>query len=244
MCVAMKYLKWILISLTALVILGYGGLRLVSSRTFQFFGGLTHRVPMEEKRVALTFDDGPTQRVEPLLALLDQLDVKATFFLVGSEIEKSPQLAAAIVQAGHQVGSHSWSHRRMVLVTPGFVRDELSKTDAALRAAGYTGDISFRPPYGKKFLALPWVLRQQGRRTITWDIEPESDEATAGSSQRIAQAVLNEARPGSIILLHPMYSDKALEALPVIVEGLRARGYEFMTVDELIASASAQKSGE
>ncbi len=240
----MKYLKWILISLVALMLLGYGGLRLVSSRTFQFFGGLTHRVPMEEKRVALTFDDGPTERVESLLELLEQLDVKATFFLVGSDIETSPQLAAAIVQAGHQVGSHSWSHRRMVLVTPGFVREELSKTDAAICAAGYTRDIAFRPPYGKKFLALPWVLRQQGKKTITWDIEPETDKATAQSSERIAQAVLSEARPGSIVLLHPMYSDKALEALPAIVEGLRAQGYEFMTVDGLMASADAQKSGE
>lgn len=233
----MRWLKRILVTLAALLLLGFGLLQLMNARSFQFFGELVNRVPMTEKRVALTFDDGPTQRVEPLLAVLKQLDVKATFFLVGSNIEKSPQLAAEIVQAGHQVGNHSWSHRRMVFCTPGFVRTELSKTDAAIRAAGYTGNIDFRPPYGKKLLVLPWALHRQDRLSVTWDIEPESDEVTAQSAQSIADTVLRQARPGSIILLHPMYSDKAREALPAIVTGLRAQGYEFLTVDALVASA-------
>lgn len=239
----MKWLKWALVALVVLALVGYGLLQWMNSRTFQFFGGLTNRVSTSQKLVALTFDDGPTQRVEPLLALLREKDVRATFFLVGSDIGKSPQLARDIVQAGHQVGNHSWSHQRMVFRTPAFVRGELQKTDAAIRDAGYLGDILFRPPYGKKLLVLPWVLRQQGRRSITWDVEPESDEKTAQSSQLIAQAVLAQAQPGSIILLHPMYSDKALEALPAVIDGLRQQGYLFVTVDGLLAAADTPKSG-
>lgn len=239
----MKWLRRILAALMVLVLVGFGLLQWMDSRTFQFFGGLTDRVATDQKLVALTFDDGPTTRVAPLLALLRQEDVLATFFLVGSAIEASPQLARDIVQAGHQVGNHSWSHKRMVFRTPAFARGEIEKTDAAIRDAGYAGDIAFRPPYGKKLLVLPWVLRQQGKRTITWDIEPETDDHTAQSAKLIAQAVLAQARPGSIILLHPMFSDKALQALPEIIDGLRKQGYQFVTVDGLLAAADAPKSG-
>lgn len=239
----MKWLKRVLVALAVLALAGAGLLQWMNSRTFQFFGGLTNRVTTDQKLVALTFDDGPTQRVEPLLALLREKDVRATFFLVGAEIEKSPQLARDIVQAGHQVGNHSWSHKRMVFITPAFARAEIEKTDAAIRNTGYVDNIAFRPPYGKKLLVLPWVLRQQGKRSITWDVEPETDDKTAQSSQLIAQAVLAQAKPGSIILLHPMYSDKALDALPAVIDGLRQQGYQFVTVDGLLAAADTPKSG-
>lgn len=105
--------------------------------------------------VALTLDDGPTEVTPRVLQMLEDLDVPATFYLTGTELEERPELGRAIVEAGHEVGNHTATHRRMVLVGSGTVAEEIERTDAAIRATGYDGEITFRPPYGKKLVTLP-----------------------------------------------------------------------------------------
>lgn len=142
--------------------------------SWQVFGTLVDRVEISERVAALTFDDGPTDAdLEPVLTMVAEKNVKGTFFLVGSEIAKHPDAAAALVRAGHQVGNHSWSHRRMIGLSQRTIADEVERTDAALRAAGATGAVDFRPPYGKKLLGLPWYLSRHDRTTITWDVAVE-----------------------------------------------------------------------
>ncbi|HUP44945.1 MAG TPA: polysaccharide deacetylase family protein [Thermoanaerobaculia bacterium] len=207
------------------------------SRTFQLFGEIVPRVEMERRLVALTFDDGPRAAALPeILEPLAQNGVQATFFLCGAQMEEQPGVAEALVAAGHELGNHSWSHRRMVLKSPAFIAGEIEKTDALIRAAGHQGTIHFRAPYGKKLLLLPWYLQRRGRIHVTWDVEPESDPAIDADAARIAEHVLERVRPGSIILLHPWYGarENTRKALPAIVEGLRARGYELVTVSELL----------
>lgn len=222
--------------LVAAVVVGYGTYTVGRSRTFQFFGGLTHRVDTDQKLVALTFDDGPTARTDEVLATLDQLDAKATFYVTGQELERAPQLGRKIVAGGHELGNHSYSHQRMWFADPGFVRDEIERTDTLIRATGYRGEITFRPPYGKKLLVLPYYLDRHDRKTITWDIEPDSDPTIAAASDRVVAHVTARARPGSIILLHAMYERPASrDAVRGIVEALRRDGYRFVTVSELLA---------
>lgn len=233
--------KWRVIGaviLGAVLTLGVakGLYELISSRSFQLFGEMVTRIETSEKVVALTFDDGPTIAfTEPVLDILREKDVRATFFLTGSESERNIEALRAIVADGHEIGNHSWSHERMIFKSRSFIESELERTDAAIRAGGYEGPIHFRSPYGKRFVTLPWVLRETGRKNIFWDIEPESYRDVAASSDRIVAHVVERARPGSIVLLHVMYParETTREALPVLIDELRKRGFRFVTPGEL-----------
>jgi peptidoglycan/xylan/chitin deacetylase (PgdA/CDA1 family) len=209
------------------------------SRTFQFFGEIVPRVETPERIVALTFDDGPTPEfTDTILAVLKEEDVKATFFLIGGELEKHLDDGKKIVAAGHEIGNHTYSHVRMILVTPSFVKDEIEKTDELIRAAGYQKPAHFRPPYGKKLFALPFYLAQANRKSITWDVEPETFPEVAANTEAITKYVLDNSQNGSIILLHVMYDPqkKSLNAVKPIIEGLKQKGFRFVTVSELIES--------
>ncbi len=206
-----------------------------NSRQFQAFGELIKRVNTTEKVVALTFDDGPTPGdTENVLQILADEDVTATFFLCGFAIDEHPAQAREIVDAGHQVGNHTWSHRRMRFVSPDEVRTELEDTDEAIRAAGYRGSIDFRPPYGKKLFVLPWMLQERGTRTITWDVSPEDFTGKTQTAEQLRDIVMEAVRPGSIILLHPMDGRTTTQtATALIIGSLKQEGYRFVTVDEL-----------
>lgn len=231
--------KRIVVALVGVLVLAcavVGGDRLVNARTFQLGGDLVHRVETGEKVVALTFDDGPTDKTESVLNVLREHQVKATFFLVGSDLHERPALGKKIVADDHQVGNHSYTHSRMVFTGSDAVASEIERTDAELRAAGYQGDIHFRPPYGKKLWTLPRYLAEHHRTTIMWDVEPETDPDIAGNADAIVRNVVESVRPGSIVLLHPMneYNKATVSALPRLIGELRGQGYRFVTVDELL----------
>jgi chitin deacetylase len=213
--------------------------QLSKSRTYQAFGEIVPRVETDQKLVALTFDDGPSpEHTDEILRVLKEENVKATFFLIGADLEKHPAEGKKIVFDGHEIGNHSYSHVRMVLVSPSFVREEIEKTDNLIRAAGYDKPTHFRPPYGKKLFALPFYLSQTGRKTVTWDVEPETFPDVAASSEKIVEHILANTRNGSIILLHVMYDRerKSLKAVKPVIEGLRQKGFQLVTISELLAA--------
>ena len=226
------------------IIAGLWGLwQLSKSRTFQVAGQLLHRVHSADSLVALTFDDGPTpEYTDEVLAVLKQYDVSATFFVTGKETEENIREAQKIVQAGHQLGNHSYSHQPMILKSYGFLNNEIERTDQAIRNAGYKGEIYFRPPFCKKLFLLPWVLSQRKRVSVTWDIEPESFAEISHSAEKIAAHVEQKVRPGSIILLHVMYEsrDESRKAIPMIIGNLKRKGYRFVTINELIRQSSRE----
>ena len=130
--------------LIAVLVLAVGVFKLSKARTFQLFGEIVPRVETRQRVVALTFDDGPAPNVSEVLDTLADRKVKATFFLIGSNIESDPDDAKRIVAAGHQVGNHTWSHDRMIFKSPSFIAREIEETDRLIRAAGYRGEIDFR----------------------------------------------------------------------------------------------------
>ncbi|UHS57314.1 polysaccharide deacetylase family protein [Agrobacterium vaccinii] len=208
-----------------------------NSRTTQLFGDIIARVETDKPVVALTFDDGPSARfTKDVLTVLKDRDVKATFFLIGKETAENLPQARLIAEAGHEIGNHSYSHADMRWSSLSAVKDELERTDAAIRAAGYKGEILFRPPYNKKLLTLPWYLSQHDRKTIMWDVEPESYPEVADNPNALAKYVIDNAMNGSIIIMHVMYRSREVsrQALPLIIDGLRQRGFEFVTVSKLI----------
>jgi len=206
------------------------------SRTHQLFGTIVSRVETDRKVVALTFDDGPTtDAAEEILG--DLGTTKATFFLTGFGMLAAPSVAPRLVAAGHEIGNHTFHHDRMVLKSPRYIAEEIESVDALIRKAGWRGPILFRAPFCKKLVGLPWYLARHDRIDVTWDVEPPEDLAVAGHTDRIVEFVLANARPGSIILLHPWYHGRepTRAAIAPIIAGLRERGYEFVTVSELLA---------
>ncbi|HUF27873.1 MAG TPA: polysaccharide deacetylase family protein [Gemmatimonadaceae bacterium] len=214
------------------------GLRsLARSRTFQLFGTIVAHAPTPERRVALTFDDGPSLGpIDTILSMLAARDVRATFFVTGAELAASPDAGRRLVEAGHELGNHTYSHRRMALVSSGVVRAEVEPTDSLIRASGHDGPIYFRPPYGYKLWTLPRYLERTGRTTIMWDIEPDSWPDVAATPEGIVRHALERVEPGSIILLHVWYPSRAtsLAAVGTLIDSLRARGYGVGPVRDLL----------
>ena len=226
----------LLAALVALAAFLAGARQLARSRTTQLFGEIVPRVETAERRVALTFDDGPSPyAADSVLHVLEARGAHATFFVNGTSLAEHPELGRRL--AGHELGNHTWSHRRMVPVSQGTVRDEIEPTDSLIRLAGHRGPIRFRPPYCYKLVGLPWYLSRTGRTTVTWDVEPDSYADVAATPEGIVRHVLDRVRPGSIVLLHIWAPSRAtsLAAVAPIVDSLQARGYTVGTVGELLA---------
>jgi peptidoglycan-N-acetylglucosamine deacetylase len=192
-------------------------------------------VETNQKVVALTFDDGPTENVDDILTLLNDHNIKATFFLIGNEIEKNQEEAKAIVNEGHQIGNHTYFHQHMIFKSPWFIKEEIEKTDELIRHGGYKGEIDFRPPNGKKIVGLPYYLSTHNKETITWNVEP--DTAYTDVANKI-EFVKGNVTPDSIILIHAMYDKtgeelKAIEGIIQSIQSLSNKGYKFVTVNEL-----------
>src|SRR5499426_784218 len=240
-----KWGKASLIFVAAVIVVTTAAFQVSKSRTFQFFGAIVPRVNTRQKVVALTFDDGPTPGVtEEVLSILNEANVKATFFVIGADLERNPEEGRKIVAAGHELGNHTYSHERMVLKTPSFIESEIERTDQLIRQAGYQSAIHFRPPFGKKLILLPYFLSRTSRKTITWDVEPDSYPEIAADSNKIVAHVIEKVRPGSIILLHVMYKSRSesLKAVKGVITGLKGQGYSFKTVSELLDTTKAQAS--
>jgi peptidoglycan/xylan/chitin deacetylase (PgdA/CDA1 family) len=240
-----KWLKALLVIVVAVVAVTTAAYKVSKSRTFQFFGEIVSRVNTRQKVVALTFDDGPTPGVtEEVLSILNEAGVKATFFVIGVELERNLEEGRKIVAAGHELGNHTYSHERMVLKTPSFIKSEIERTDQLIRQAGYQSTIHFRPPFGKKLILLPYFLSRTSRKTITWDVEPDSYPEIAADSNKIVAHVMEKVRPGSIILLHVMYESRgeSLKAVKGVIAGLKGEGYSFKTVSEMLGAPDAQAS--
>lgn len=223
------------VGLVALLVVTFAAYTVSKSRTFQMAGEIVNRVETTEKVVALTFDDGPTEWTPEILKMLAAGNIPATFYLTGADLDRHPDQGAAIARAGHEIGNHTYTHRRMMLVSADTVADEIERTDAAIARTGYRGPLTFRPPYGKKLWTLPHYLAEHDRTTVTWDLEPDS--AGAPTTAQIVNDTVENVRPGSIILLHVMLESRSASraAVPQIIDRLQADGYRFVTVSELLA---------
>ncbi|MFZ1720989.1 MAG: polysaccharide deacetylase family protein [Microgenomates group bacterium] len=235
--------NYFIVTILLLVITGvflYVLFFLSKSRSFQFFGEIIPRVETDKKIVALTFDDAPTPYSDEVLAILADKNVAVTFYVIGQNMEKYPEQGKNIVQFGHELGNHSYSHQRFLLKPLSFIETEIEETNQLIREAGYEGEITFRPPYGKKLFALPWYLSEHNVKTIMVDVEAETYmpklETDGEKKEFLVQHTLEKTQPGSIILLHPFCEScgASRQAIGPIIDGLRAKGYEFVTVAKLL----------
>lgn len=192
--------------------------------------------------IAITFDDGPSQYTPQVLDILKRYHVKATFFLIGKNIERHPDIPARIAADGHTIGNHTYSHSWWTSIDfPKKIDFELDKTSSLIQATAHVTPILFRPPRG---LRNPWMIRaaeKRGYTVIMWSIQANDWDNPRPSPQVIAQRVLSQIKPGSIILLHDGMGTSVnpqvqnmVAALPIIIETLQAKGYSFVTIPELM----------
>ncbi|MFW5785223.1 MAG: polysaccharide deacetylase family protein [Chitinispirillaceae bacterium] len=214
--------------------------RLASSKTPQIMGEAFNRVDVDRKLVALTYDDGPhAPYTDSILDILNRKNVKAHFFLIGRNTQANPHLARRIIEEGHGVGNHTWSHRDMILKSPSYVKREIEKCDSIIRSLGYRNEIHFRSPRGMKLIVLPWYLRKTEKVNVLFDVVPVDWEEV--SAEEMLRRVLINVKPGSIILLHDGGGDRSetVKLTEPLVDSLTERGYLFVTVDELLKARSA-----
>jgi peptidoglycan/xylan/chitin deacetylase (PgdA/CDA1 family) len=222
---------------------GTGILLIIFVSTFQYSRSWKHALFIEpiydirtgEKVVALTFDDGPSEaRTPALLELLDQYNTEATFFMLGQNMEKYPEIARAVFDHGHLIGNHSYDHPRMILKSRKFMKNQIIRTDSLIRLTGQKEVVYFRPPGTSKNILLPLVLKSMGKKLVTGTYDPPSEYAAAYNAEKVATEVIANAVPGSIIYLHDGKNtgkEEFIESVELIIVGLKDQGYSFVTVD-------------
>lgn len=206
------------------------------------FLGATMCVRTGEKRMALTFDDGPDPETTPLLLdLLARWNAKATFFVIGARAERHPDLMARIVAEGHEVGNHAWDHRSLPSLDAREIESQIDRTKALLAPHGQT---LMRPPYGDQTFRVGWISRRLGYRTVLWSVA--GDDWRDDDADAIADRILSQAAPGAIVLLHdslytcerPEYRNRAPTLKAVARVLARLPDYRFVTVSELLAAGA------
>ena len=187
------------------------------------------QIPAETNYVALTFDDGPRRdTTDRLLEGLKERGASATFFLVGEEAERYPELVRRMQAEGHQVGNHTWSHVRLEGASTAVIQEEVGKTEELLETLLGGSGYWLRPPYG---LITPGTEKLVRVPMVKWSVDPRDWENK--NTDKVVQAILKHVKPNSIILLHDIY-DTSVDAALKVVDTLEAQGYCFVTVEELL----------
>lgn len=188
---------------------------------------------MPNRGLHLTFDDGPEPRVTPqLLDLLAECKIKATFFLIGERMARHPEIVMRILEDGHTVGNHSFTHPALWFCSRAKIRQEIGQTDELFEKMLGRRPNYFRPPFGRFGPGLLQTLRWSGHSMVLWN--GSSLDYKLKSSEEIASQIMHRAKPGTILLLHDGHrnSKLTLESLTLALPELFARGQKFAALPE------------
>ena len=229
----------ILIIALALFIVGYCAYHIFMWPRSKFFGFYPYGIKTDKKIIALSFDDGPTPPdTKNLMEILAKNDVKATFFLVGKNLEKYPQLAKELFAAGHTLGNHAYNHRlQRYLVTPD-LKEEVDKTQNIIFNLIGKKPTLFRSPWLIRHPGLFKMAKQNGL-TLIGGIFGTQKEVWEVSAQEIYTDALKQIAPGRILIFHDGIiktgsRQGTIRAVDMLIPELKKQGYEFTTVDKLL----------
>lgn len=207
--------------------------------------------PTGKKLVALTYDDGPDPFTPKLLEYLNENKVPATFYMLGERVKEYPHMVEEIVRTGHELGNHTYDHKQLTKMSAEGVRQELSSTHDLLTSASNGAPVpTMRPPYGAQNATVRAVCEELGYKVLLWDVD--TNDWMGRPAAQMINTILKGTSDGSIILMHDRVHRKTDTVLPTtkaIVPELRARGYTFVTVSQLLsnrrgtAAADAPTSG-
>lgn len=198
--------------------------------------GVYYRASTGEKVVALTFDDGPhPYYTDHILDILAEEGVKATFFEIGENIASYPDVTRRVLAAGHEIGNHTYTHPLGGKAPLVELEEEIRKTDLLLEKLGCPAVRLFRPPQGKYPVGLASSLQKNGKMTVLWNIDTRDwDKRT---EEQIIREVETQVRGGDIVLFHDFVGGESatVPAIKKLIPALKERGYQFVTVSELLA---------
>ncbi len=208
------------------------------SKSSQLFGPTVYRGPGENRTVALTFDDGPSEGTLPLLEYLDRERVFATFFQCGMNVRRLPNVAGQVAAAGHQLGNHTYSHPKLLFKSRDFIEREFTEAQKVITFETGLAPMVLRPPYGFRWAGMRAVQQKLSLLNVLWTVIGNDWRWPA---DRIKRHVLRNVSPGGIICLHdgrgvekkPNVSE-TLSAVRRIVPVLKDQGYTFLVVSDLL----------
>ena len=190
-------------------------------------------VKTDQKILAMTFDDGPHPSLTPkLLDILKERNIKCTFFLIGRQVKMYPDIVRRIVAEGHELGNHTWTHCSLTSRSDAQIRSEMQQSaDAVYEVAGVRPQL-MRPPYGAINSRIKdMIFSEFGYATIMWSVDP-MDWRRPGVSV-VTSRLVNGAHPGAIMLAHDIHPP-TIQAMPAMFDQLIAKGYQFVTVSQLM----------
>lgn len=210
-------------------IAGYINTELVAPASIQ--NALPKTLDPNKKYISLTFDDGPNPDTTPrLLDILKAKGVKATFFMLGQNVAKHEALVKRVADEGHEVASHSYSHPQLTSVDASRVKEEVQKTDKAIYQATGCLPTDFRPPYGAVNKDVATLI---GKPIIQWSVD--SQDWQSHNASAIIKRINDTAYNDTIVLMHDIHPD-TIDAVPEVIDSLRAAGYEILPTKELLGN--------
>ncbi len=191
------------------------------------------QVNITQPVVAMTFDDGPHPSLTPkLLDILKERNIKCTFFLIGQNVKAYPQIVRRIIAEGHEIGAHTYTHCSLTSRSDAQIRSELQRSEEVLMAAANYRPQLIRPPYGAINTRIKQLMFSEfGYSTIMWSVDPQ-DWRRPGVSV-VTSRLVSGARPGAIMLAHDIHPP-TIQAVPAMFDQLLAKGYQFVTVSQLM----------
>lgn len=206
----------------------------------QVWGRSVWRGPSDRRAVALTFDDGPSETTPAILERLARFEARATFFACGRNVDRRPDLAAQVRDAGHELGNHTYTHPFLLTVGPRRLHSEIEATQRAIAAIVGRRPGLFRAPWGVRAPALRGTLERAGLTHVHWTVIGNDWRTTSAA---IARRVLERVTPGSIVCLHDGWEtypgdhrSETARALDEILPRLASDGYQFVTVGDMLNS--------
>lgn len=184
------------------------------------------------KYIALTFDDGPHASVTPrVLEILNQHEIKATFYMLGSQVEYYPSIAKQVFDEGHEIAEHTMNHKDLTRLDQAQIKEEIQSSSNHILEATGSLPTSLRPPYGAFNDSVGAIAQELELPVIMWSVD--SEDWKSRNVQAINNEVMTTVHPGAIVLLHDIHATTA-DALPQLLTNLKNEGYEFVTVTQLL----------
>ncbi|ELK45604.1 polysaccharide deacetylase family protein [Bacillus sp. SB49] len=200
-------------------------------------GSAVWEVPNPSKSVAITFDDGPSETYTPeILDLLAKYDAKATFFVMGSRAEENPEVIRQTALAGHEIANHTYSHGNIPRMSTTEIKEDLNRTNDVIEGITNTSTTLFRPPGGYYDTRIINAVNEEGYTFVLWSWHQDTYDWKQPGAGKIVANVLTKVQNGDIILFHDGGGDRSqtVQALKKILPELKKRGYQLVTVSELM----------
>ena len=204
--------------------------------------GTVYRVRAKKKKVALTFDDGPSPEWTPqILDALKKANIKATFFMIGHHVKKYPDIAKRVAQEGHTIGNHTYAHSVILYYTPEEIEEEIKYTEMIIKEATGHKTKFFRPPKAWMRSNTKARVKSMGYEVILWSLN--SKDWVEFNHRYIVKLLSHRVKNGDILLFHDsgnVFSaeggdrSQTVAAIPLLVRELHKKGFEFVTVEELL----------